>query len=671
MPPLGVDRGRTAYHAPGGRAFQQSGRGGGSGRKQSGPARPTTGHPRARILCLHGGHQKGELLRQRLERLHQRCKADDIQLDFADAPTLLPDGTRRWYEENGADAAAAVDAAARLWADGAPFDGLLGFSQGAAIVSKAAIDSIDLFPGLRFAILAGAPYSVACGVADCPSTVPSLHIMSAQDELVPLQASQRVAKRFLQSETYTHNKGHAMPCRAPDIDRYLEFIGRHVAGAAEVAPAVTVGAVNTQPAGPPEAEHTEGEEQSPSEPAASSSQPPDDASPLPDLASLQIADGANGAEPLDLLHDRAAQVAAWAEELQAVEAIFGGDLVFDDESLDCASLQEAADSSAEAAASADPDARATQPPPTVFFSVRLGDAATPEEDLPPAELRLEVRLGHGYPHAGASALGLSLYHRMLADQFPPDGGAVVLAAARRAAAEALDASPGESVAIWSAVSGANEALADGRWRDGASAAAAGIAAEPGGGGAAAGEDAERMEAALAALLDRLSDEAQAHAAATDPAVLLGAVQSEGATAEGRQASLRGAWHFSIGLVGKPSAGKSTLFNALTRVGTVPGATAAKTGAQPFTTIEPNVGTAVWAAPPGSEPEELVAQQTATAHGRAASGARLLPCTLVDIAGLVPGAYLGRGKGNLFLQELTRVDVLIHVVDGSVCLSIYL
>ena len=81
-------------------------------------------------------------------------------------------------------------------------------------------------------------------------------------------------------------------------------------------------------------------------------------------------------------------------------------------------------------------------------------------------------------------------------------------------------------------------------------------------------------------------------------------------------------------------------------------------------ISGHLGQAWWAAPPGAEPEELVAAATPTAHGRAADGRRLLPCRLIDIAGLVPGAYLGRGKGNLFLQELCRSDSLVHVVDAS-------
>jgi ribosome-binding ATPase YchF (GTP1/OBG family) len=47
------------------------------------------------------------------------------------------------------------------------------------------------------------------------------------------------------------------------------------------------------------------------------------------------------------------------------------------------------------------------------------------------------------------------------------------------------------------------------------------------------------------------------------------------------------------------------------------------------------------------------------HGR-----RLLPIIVKDVAGLVPGAYKGRGKGNRFLADLCDADVLVHVVDAT-------
>ena len=108
-------------------------------------------------------------------------------------------------------------------------------------------------------------------------------------------------------------------------------------------------------------------------------------------------------------------------------------------------------------------------------------------------------------------------------------------------------------------------------------------------------------------------------------------------------------------VGKPSAGKSTFFNAATHQ------TTAKIGAHPFTTIEPNIGQALYtiACPCFHWNRRCDAE-----YGHSALGERLVPVLLKDVAGLVPGACEGRGRGNKFLNDLLDADVLIHVVDLS-------
>ena len=89
-------------------------------------------------------------------------------------------------------------------------------------------------------------------------------------------------------------------------------------------------------------------------------------------------------------------------------------------------------------------------------------------------------------------------------------------------------------------------------------------------------------------------------------------------------------------------------------------------AHPFTTIDPNIGFCMVPAPYGSCPEDTTVdpQSYASTHGRSPEGRRFLPVLLKDVAGLVPGAYQGRGRGNQFLNDLTDANVLIHVVDAS-------
>jgi len=113
----------------------------------------------------------------------------------------------------------------------------------------------------------------------------------------------------------------------------------------------------------------------------------------------------------------------------------------------------------------------------------------------------------------------------------------------------------------------------------------------------------------------------------------------------------------LGVVGKPNVGKSTFFSAATLA-------PAQIANYPFTTIEANRGVGFVKAKcphpdfgfPGCDPRT----------SRCENGIRFVAIEMIDVAGLVPGAHLGKGMGNKFLDDLRQASALIHVVDASGC-----
>ncbi len=110
----------------------------------------------------------------------------------------------------------------------------------------------------------------------------------------------------------------------------------------------------------------------------------------------------------------------------------------------------------------------------------------------------------------------------------------------------------------------------------------------------------------------------------------------------------------LGIIGKPSSGKSTFFKAATLVDV-------KIASYPFTTIEPNQGIGYVRTPCACREFNV---QCSPQDGFCIKGNRFIPVKLLDVAGLVPGASEGKGMGNKFLNDLVRADVLIHIVDLS-------
>ncbi|MFH1955311.1 MAG: redox-regulated ATPase YchF [Patescibacteria group bacterium] len=112
---------------------------------------------------------------------------------------------------------------------------------------------------------------------------------------------------------------------------------------------------------------------------------------------------------------------------------------------------------------------------------------------------------------------------------------------------------------------------------------------------------------------------------------------------------------SIGIVGLPNVGKSTLFNSLLK------RQQALCANYPFATIEPNVGVV---AVPDARLDKLFEITSTPGVGAHTPGVCIKTpavCKFVDIAGLAPNAHKGEGLGNKFLSHIREVEVILHLV----------
>lgn len=110
----------------------------------------------------------------------------------------------------------------------------------------------------------------------------------------------------------------------------------------------------------------------------------------------------------------------------------------------------------------------------------------------------------------------------------------------------------------------------------------------------------------------------------------------------------------IGIVGKTNTGKTTFFNAAT-------SSTAEVSTYPFTTKKPNKAT-------GQVQTQCVCRELNVTdkprNSTCVNGWRFVPVEIIDLPGLIKGAWAGRGLGTQFLNVVSQADALLHVVDAS-------
>ncbi len=110
----------------------------------------------------------------------------------------------------------------------------------------------------------------------------------------------------------------------------------------------------------------------------------------------------------------------------------------------------------------------------------------------------------------------------------------------------------------------------------------------------------------------------------------------------------------IGLIGKTNTGKTTFFNSATLQ-------TAEVSTYPFTTKTPNMGVANVVTL--CVHREFRVKDNPR-NSRCEDGWRFIPIELVDLPGLIKGAWMGKGLGNQFLSVAAQSDALVHIVDAS-------
>jgi pimeloyl-ACP methyl ester carboxylesterase len=189
-----------------------------------------------RVLCLHGYHGSGRILREQMKPLTDGLE-EAVEFVYVDAPSLST-GDFGWWHHQFRGWERTRDWMVDLFEQQPHFDGVFGFSQGAALTSLlVGMRGPDGQVGERkpldfaFAVMVGgfrsdSPRHAELYASRESYTLPSLHIMGRSDAIVPIADSRVLAGQFSSPAVLEHPGGHVIAATPSIRDEVAQFFNR-------------------------------------------------------------------------------------------------------------------------------------------------------------------------------------------------------------------------------------------------------------------------------------------------------------------------------------------------------------------------------------------------------------------------------------------------------------
>jgi ribosome-binding ATPase YchF (GTP1/OBG family) len=626
-----------------------------------------------RILALHGKRQNAEVMRTRLGRLVPKLKKIGVDLFIAEAPHDLPmeEGDsvpmKTWFERNAnyeieATGSASLETTLEyidsLWQDAQssnePFSGVFGFSQGGTLGGILAMMP-KRYPGLQFACIIGAPDNSMILKSEIPPSILSLHMGGSKDSMVPIEncigCSRNLAEKFESATFIIHEQGHCIPSRAADMRHIVAFWEQAVQASS----------------------------------SAEAMKEKNDVDEHPRIGSEAALEGQ-------------------LEELEALQAIYEKTLLplsiptqIGDRTLSF-SITLTPDTDLPVCTAINNKLKIVMIMPSLYL-----DESEVQQELPSISLDTSDCNLLDFPlryKKAITAVMLNAAQECAQDNMQcsfnviqaaldwlQDESSYIIADSDQDVDNNRDvhANDGKTdregkntkfsveieddVRPWYDSNADEDEESEKQDREMISLAFESAAKEHRGRlmrlfQSIINEDNTVTSSSVFTFSDEKDrkDDKEGHDKEEETEEVVEEEEDMSISDEMTMlssASSRGIWPYCVGLIGKPSAGKSSLFNVLQK-----GKNQAEIASHPFTTINPNIGYGYFRGPRDDDKIANGVYEDSSILRDSVTQRRLLPVTIKDVAGLVPGAYKGRGKGNQFLNDLVDADALIHVVDVS-------